>query len=99
MAACSVLGSGIFGPLYTRAGGTGVFALALILTGIGLIIASLSHGLVVFAAGGGIAGIGCAFVAPNLSVTAMNVAEPSRVGQAVVLTTVRCSPRSLSSRS
>lgn len=87
MAACSVLGSGVFGPLHIRAGGTGVFALALVLTGIGLMVASLSHGLLVFAAGGGIAGIGCAFIAPNLSVTAMNSAAPSRVGQAVGLTT------------
>ncbi len=87
MAACSVLGSGIFGPLYLRVGGTGVFALALVLTGIGLMVASLSHGLQLFAAGGGIAGIGCAFIAPNLSATAMNLAEPSRIGQAVGLTT------------
>jgi MFS family permease len=87
MAFCSVLGSGLYGLLYTRAGGTLVFALALLLTGIGLVIASLSHGLAIFALGGGIAGIGCAFIAPNLSVTAMNVAAPSRVGHAVGLTT------------
>jgi MFS family permease len=87
MAAASVVGSGIFGPLHSRTGGAGVFAIALLLAGIGLIIASSSHGLPVFALGGGVAGIGCAFIAPNLSVTAMNVAEPARVGHAVGLTT------------
>lgn len=87
MAFCSLLGAGLFAVLYSRIGGTAIFALAMLLPGVGLIVAGSSHGLLVFAMGGGLAGIGSAFVAPNLSVTAMSVAEPTRVGHAVGLTT------------
>ena len=87
MAFCSLLGAGLFAVLYARIGGTAIFALAMLLPGMGLIVAGSSHGLLVFALGGSLAGIGSAFIAPNLSVTAMSVAEPARVGQAVGITT------------
>jgi len=87
MAFCSLLGAGLFAVLYARIGGTAIFALAMLLPGIGLIVAGSSHGLAIFALGGSLAGIGSAFIAPNLSVTAMNLAEPARVGHAVGLTT------------
>jgi MFS family permease len=87
MAFCSLLGAGLFAVLYARIGGTAIFALAMLLPGVGLIVAGSSHGLLMFALGGGLAGIGSAFIAPNLSVTAMSVAEPSRVGHAVGITT------------
>jgi MFS family permease len=87
MAFCSLLGAGLFAVLYARIGGIAVFALAMLLPGLGLIIAGSSHGLLVFALGGSLAGIGSAFIAPNLSVTAMSVAAPARVGHAVGITT------------
>jgi MFS family permease len=87
MAFCSLLGAGLFAVLYARIGGTAVFALAMLLPGMGLIVAGSSHGLLVFALGGSLAGIGSAFLAPNLSVTAMSIVEPARVGRAVGLTT------------
>jgi MFS family permease len=87
MSACAVAGCAIFGPLHVRAGGTRVFAIALTLVGIGFILMSHSHSLLLFAIGGGIGGFGSAFIAPNLSVTAMEVAEPARIGHVVGLVT------------
>ena len=87
MSASAVVGCALFGALHGRVGGTAVFAIALTLVGIGFIFISRSHSLLMFAIGGSIGGFGSAFVAPNLSVTAMEVTEPARVGHVVGLVT------------
>jgi predicted MFS family arabinose efflux permease len=84
-AGCSLLGSAGFGLVYSRLGGSGVFAVAFLLVAAGLMIDGTAQSIIPFALGAALGGAGAAFLAPNYIATAVAAAGPTGAARAVGL--------------
>jgi predicted MFS family arabinose efflux permease len=84
-AALGLLFSFSYGWLHGRLSITALFAVALGLVGVGLLVSGLSNELVLFTVGGALSGSGLALFSPSLSAAAIAYSGPGQSGRAVGL--------------